>query len=169
MKSAKTRAGKAKMEVIPALKDEATERFTNDATAGLDDSPADVVYPGSLHGPGRKEMLLEFKEIRKRISEKMTKEEKLMAKLLQLKFQLEDYKKSISNPEEGKRRRTKPGRRFGGHDAGSNGSPGSYDCGQYYGKAGAERQFPGRKDFHPERAQIHYVAGEEVCPGPAGI
>jgi hypothetical protein len=49
---------------------------------------ADIVYPGSLHGSGRKEMLLEFKEIRKGITQKYTANEKLIFQLLQLKFSM---------------------------------------------------------------------------------
>jgi plasmid maintenance system antidote protein VapI len=63
----------------------------------LEDSAPDVVYPGSLHGSGRKKMLLEFREIRKKITEKYSATDKLIFQLLQLKFQIEDYLKA-ENP-----------------------------------------------------------------------
>lgn len=52
---------------------------------------ADSVYPGSLQGPGRKEMELEFREIRKEITKKYTAKDKLIFQLLELKYQIVDY------------------------------------------------------------------------------
>jgi phosphoribosylaminoimidazole-succinocarboxamide synthase len=53
-----------------------------------------LVSPGTKDPEERKEILLAFSEIRKQQKEKQTEKSKLISRLIQLKFLIEDYLKA---------------------------------------------------------------------------
>lgn len=58
------------------------------------------VFPMSADPEERKEMLSAFKDIRKKYAERQSEEDKLISKLLQLRFLMEDYLKGDNLREE---------------------------------------------------------------------